>query len=174
MNDHDVAIGQDMNAFRWEDIVLGEIMRSGIYTVTEDEIVTFARKFDPLPIHVDRDYAATGPFGTLTASGTHMLAIKQRLMHDFVFREGVLASLGFDETRFLAPLRPDQRCQIEVRFVEKRPSGSRADRGIAQMSITFLADDEPVMTQRDNVLMHRRVPVVADNTPITPVRTREV
>jgi len=174
MKGNNVEIGEEMNPFRWEDVVLDESVRSGFHTVTEEEIVTFARKFDPLPIHIDRDYAATGPFGTLTASGTHMLAIKQRLMHDFAFREGILASLGFDETRFLAPLRPDQRCQVEVRFVEKRPSGSRADRGIAQMLITLLADDESVMTQRDNVLMHRRVPVVADNTRISQVQTREV
>lgn len=143
-------------AFCWEDITVDEVMRSGSYVITEDEIMAFARQFDPLPIHADRAAAAAGPFGVLTASGAHILALRLRLMGDFAFPGGVIAAVGYDEVRFLAPLRANQTYQVEIRFASKRPSASRPDRGIVTLAATLLADDQPIMTLTDTVLMRRR------------------
>jgi acyl dehydratase len=143
--------------FHWDDIVIGEKQRSSFYAVSEAEIMAFAARYDPLPIHVDPEAAAASQFGSITAAGSHMLAIRQRLVHEFAFGGGVVASIGYDEVRFLAPLRAGQACQVEVEFLEKRPSGKRPDRGVAIIGMTLFADGVPVLKLRDVALMRRRV-----------------
>ena len=142
----------------WEDIVIDDVQRSTRHVVGEEEIVAFASQFDPLPIHTDHAAAAAGPFGTITASGAHILALRLKLMADFAFSRGVIATMGYEEVRFLAPLRVGQRYQAEIRFLAKRPSASKSDRGIVTVGATLLADDVPIMTLKDTVLMRRRPP----------------
>jgi acyl dehydratase len=142
--------------FRWEDAEIGARERSQPYVITREEMLSFARRFDPLPIHVDAAAAELSQFGGLTAAGCHMLAIRQRLLYDFAFPGGVVASIGYDEVRFLAPLRAGQTCIVEIEFLEKRPSKSRADRGVLVISNTLLADDIPILTLKDIGLVKRR------------------
>src|SRR5690606_26878517 len=55
---------------RWfEDYRVGDVREYGTITVTEQQILDFARQFDPQLIHTDPEWAATGPFGGLIASG---------------------------------------------------------------------------------------------------------
>lgn len=143
-------------SFTWDDVVIGASEKSSVYRVTEDEIIAFASRYDPLPIHVDLEIAAAGPFGSLTASGVHMLAIRMRLVHDFAYGGGVIASIGLDEVRYLAPLRAGQACQVEIKFLEKRPSAKHADRGIVIIEMVMRADGVPVASMKDIVLMRRR------------------
>jgi acyl dehydratase len=140
----------------WEDVAIGEKLRSGVTIATEEQILTFAQQFDPLPVHVDRAAAAASPFGTLTAPGTYMLALRVRLSHDFAFAGSLIAAVGLEEVRFRAPLRAGQTCQVENEFLEKRPSRSDATRGIVVIGSALLADGEPVLTLKDVVLMRRR------------------
>ena len=100
------ATGRDPD-FYWDDIIVNEKQRSSLYQVSESEIIDFASRYDPMPIHIDRNYAAANEFGSITASGSHMLAIRQRLVLEFAFTGGVIASIGYDEVRFLNPLRAD-------------------------------------------------------------------
>jgi acyl dehydratase len=150
-----IAAGGDKN-FTWEDIVVGATEKSSIYRVSADEMMDFARRYDPLPIHVDAQAAAASPFGSLTASGVHMLAIRMRLLHDFAYGGGVIAAIGLDEVRYLAPLRAEQECQVQIKFLEKRPSSKRADRGIAVIEMIMFADGVPVLSLKDIALMRRR------------------
>ena len=55
----------------WEDFRPGEVSEVGSVTVGEDEIVAFARQYDPQPFHIDPEAAKDGPFGGLVASGSH-------------------------------------------------------------------------------------------------------
>lgn len=142
--------------FTWDDIVVGATETSTSYRVTTDEMVEFASRYDPLPIHVDPAAAAASQFGSLTASGVHMLAIRMRLLHDFPYGAGVIASIGLDEVRFLAPLRADQACQVQIKFLETRPSRKRADRGTVVIEMIMFADGVPVLSLKDIVLMRRR------------------
>ena len=150
------ATGRDPD-FYWDDIIVNETQRSSLYQVSESEIIDFASRYDPMPIHIDRNYAAANEFGSITASGSHMLAIRQRLVLEFAFTGGVIASIGYDEVRFLNPLRADQQCQVEIQFIDKRPTSKRADRGVVIVGMLLLADDKPVLTLRDIALMRRRV-----------------
>jgi acyl dehydratase len=150
-----ISAAGDTN-FTWDDIVIGITETSSVYHVTEAEIVAFASQYDPLPIHVNRAVAAASPFGTLTASGVHVLAIRMRLLHDFAYGGGVIAAIGLDDVRYLAPLRAGQDCQVEVTFLEKRPSGKHADRGVAIMEVIMRADGVKVLSMKDIVLMRRQ------------------
>jgi len=151
----DIAVGSDSGC-TWDDITVGATETSSLYRVTTDEIIVFARQYDPLPIHVDPEAGAASQFGSLTASGVHMLAIRMRLLHDFAYGGGVIASIGLDEVRFLAPLRANQDCQVQINFLEKRPSSKRTDRGVVVIEMIMSADGTPVLSLKDIVLMRRR------------------
>jgi acyl dehydratase len=142
--------------FTFEDVVIGAMETSSGFLVTEAEIMSFAGRYDPLPIHIDQEAAASGPFGVLTASGAHMIAIRMRLVHDFTYGGGVIAAVGLDEVRFLAALRANQVCKVESEFLEKRESTKRVDRGVVTIRQSLLADGAPVLTLKDIVLMRRR------------------
>jgi acyl dehydratase len=145
-------------SFTFEDVIIGDTQKSSKLVLTESEIINFASHYDPLPIHIDHQAATAGPFGTLTASGAHMIALRMRLIHDFAYGGGVIAAIGLDEVRFLAPLRAGQTCQVEIEFLEKRESAKRADRGIVTIRQTLLADGTPVLNLKDIVLMRRQPP----------------
>ncbi len=142
----------------WEDIEIGAKQRSGVTVTSEEQMLAFARQFDPLPVHVDRAAAAASQFGTLTAPGTYMLALRVRLSHGFAFAGSLIAAVALEEVRFLAPLRAGQTCQVEIEILDKRTSRADETRGIVVMRSTLLADAEPVLTLKDVLLMRRRPP----------------
>ena len=107
----------------FEDYTPGAVYEYGYITVTEAEIIDFAREFDPQPIHVDREFAARGPFQGLIASGWHTGSIMMRLFADHCLsRVASLASPGIDELRWPAPLRPGDSVKLRVTIVEARRS----------------------------------------------------
>jgi acyl dehydratase len=87
-----------------------------------------------------------------------MLAIRQRLLADFAWKSAVLVSIGHDEVRFVGPLRGGSVCQAEIEWLDKRET-SKPERGVAIVGITLFADDKPVMTMKDIILMARRAAV---------------
>lgn len=134
----------------FEDIRAGEVLQLGSYEVSRDEIVEFARRYDPQPFHVDEDAARVGPFGGLAASGWHTAAIFMRLFVDAVLHDSAsLGSPGVEELRWTTPVRPGDVLTGRVRVVETRPSGSRPDRG------TVITESE-LVNQRDEVVFRAR------------------
>jgi acyl dehydratase len=87
----------------FEDIDPGAELVSGEMVLEREAIIAFAQSWDPLPIHLDDAAGQAAGFGGITASGTHLLAVKHRLLYDFGFERTVIASFGFDEVRFRAP-----------------------------------------------------------------------
>ena len=73
-------------------------MQSTTYSIDQDEMVEFARRWDPVPIHIDPDAAAA--IGGVTASGTYVLAVKSRLLHESPEAVAIFGSAGYDEVRF--------------------------------------------------------------------------
>jgi acyl dehydratase len=153
------AIDRPINAnpdYCWEDVIVGESLRSGDVVVTEDDILQFAMAFDPLPIHIDREAANRSKFGGLTGSGSHMFAIRQRLLYDLEFPGAVIASLGVDKVKYHLPLRPGHRCSVAVKFSEKRPSQSNPGQGIVSLMTELIANDEVILSLIETVLMRRK------------------
>jgi acyl dehydratase len=142
----------------FEDFVPGSVHEYGPVLVSEAEIVEFARKYDPQPIHVDPDWARTGPFGGLIASGWHTVALTMRLLVDHYLPAGAsLGSPGIDELRWVSPVRPGDTLSARVTVVEARPSRSKPDRGLLRSRIEVLdGGGSVVMTMLALNLLLRR------------------
>lgn len=103
----------------WEDFKVGRTWTHGHCTVTEADIVSFARQYDPLEIHVDPVLARESPLGVFCASAIHTLAIAQRLLCEAVLLQTrVVAGGGIDEVRMRAPVVPGDRLQVRIRVGE--------------------------------------------------------
>lgn len=96
---------QPTSVLFFEDMEPGLCLTSPSHRIDRSELVDFARIWDPLPFHID-EQAGIQAFGSLTAPGLYVLAVKQRLIHQLPAQK-VIASLGYDEVRFVAPLRPE-------------------------------------------------------------------
>jgi acyl dehydratase len=134
---------------RWfEDYVPGSVYEFGHATLSETEIVAFARHYDPQPIHTEPAWSATGPFGGLIASGAHTIAVCMRLYVDhYISHSASLASPGLDEIRWPLPVRPGDRLRIRVTVAQARASRSKPDRGLVHSAVEALnQDDEVVMS----------------------------
>ena len=142
----------------FEDYPEGAVFEFGEVAVSAAEIVDFARRFDPQPMHVDPAAAAEGPFGGLIASGWHTAGMMMRLVAEhFLSKVASIASPGIDELRWLAPVRPGDVLRIRVHVVEARPSRSQPDRGIVRSFVEVLnQDDAVVMTLKPVNLLRRR------------------
>ena len=145
---------------RWfEDYVVGASYDFGSVTVTEDDIVGFARQYDPQPIHTDPAYAAGGPFHGLIASGWHTSGIFMRLFADhYLSRVASLASPGVDELRWPHPVRPGDRLRLRVRVLETRASRSTPDRGIVRTRAQLLNQEDRIVLSLVAVNLLRRRP----------------
>ncbi len=132
---------------RWfEDYLPGAVYEFGHVSVSEDEIVTFAREYDPQAIHTDPAWAATGPFGGLIASGMQTMAVTMRLyVEHYISRVASLASPGLDEVRFRLPLRPDDELRIRTTVVTARLSRSKPDRGLVHTGVEILNQQDEVV-----------------------------
>ncbi|BBD99645.1 hypothetical protein SAMIE_1031460 [Sphingobium amiense] len=142
----------------FEDIEVGPVQVSSSVIFERDAIIAFARQWDPLPVHLDDNAARAAGFDGLTASGTHMLAVKQRLLHEFDLGPTVIASFGSDETRYHAPARPGDVVELHFSWVSKRSSKSRPSCGIAQhLSELRRIDGVLLLSILDTILIRRRV-----------------
>jgi acyl dehydratase len=129
-----------------EDFTPGRVFELGARTVTADEIVAFAREFDPQPFHLDDEAARKSPFGGLIASGWHSCAILMRLWCDAVLvRSVALGSPGVDEVRWHRPVRPGDLLTGRGEVVEMRPSERRPERGSATVRMTLANQDGEVV-----------------------------
>jgi acyl dehydratase len=142
----------------FEDFPPGDVRESPVRTVTRDEIIAFAREFDPQPFHTDEAAARATIYGGLIASGWHTIAIYMRLMWDSYLKETVsLGSPGVDEVRWLKPVRPGDTLRARFTVLEAVPSRSKPDRGIVRsLSEVFNQHGEVVMTLRGLGMFGRR------------------
>jgi acyl dehydratase len=142
----------------FEDFPPGDVRESPARTVTRDEILAFARAFDPQPFHTDEEAARGTLYGGLIASGWHTVAVYMRLMWDAFLKDAAsLGSPGVDEVRWLRPVRPGDTLRARFTVVEAVPSRSKPDRGVIRsLSEVFNQHGELVMTLRGLGLFTRR------------------
>ncbi len=144
LSDDDFATPIDRRYF--EDYHPGAVYEYGYSAVSEDELLDFARRFDPQPMHVDPEFAKAGPFGSLIASGWHTAALMMRMLADhYLSRVAGLASPGVDELRWPAPVRAGDRLRLRTTVVEARASRSKPDRGVIRTRAELLNQDDAVV-----------------------------
>jgi acyl dehydratase len=132
----------------FEDFHVGDIFDLGSIEVTEEEILAFARRFDPQPFHLDPERAKDTIFHGLAASGWHTTALFMRLLADGLLQETIsMGSPGVDEVRWRQPVRPGDRLRATLTVLECNPSRSRPTMGIVRSACEmFNQQNEVVLT----------------------------
>ena len=118
-----------------DDLRIGQQFVSQAHVIDEEQIVKFAREFDPQPFHVDPAAAKRTFFGGLVASGWHTAALTMRLLVEggVPIAGGMVGAGG--EIRWPNPTRPGDTLRVHSEVVEIVPSRSRPDRGIVTIRI---------------------------------------
>ncbi len=141
----------------FEDFAAGDRVTTGGVTLTEGNIIDYAMRYDPQPIHVDAEAARNGFYGGLIASGWQLGAIAMRMTWQSGFLYGgSLGSPGLDELRWLKPVRPGDTIHVEIEVTGTRLS-SKGDRGYANLSFAIKNQKgETVMTMKSVQLLALR------------------
>lgn len=143
----------------FDDIEVGAETLFGHYDVTRDEVLEFARKYDPQPFHLSDEAAARTHFGKIAASGWHSCAMTMAVVARFVVDDGQagLGSPGVDELRWLKPVYPGDRLEVRGTVIDKIPSRSKPRIGVIRTRTTVSNQDGiDVMSFTSIVLMQRR------------------
>ncbi|WP_201836486.1 MaoC/PaaZ C-terminal domain-containing protein [Microvirga zambiensis] len=120
----------------FEDLYVGYSMMTGSWPVTTDDIVSFARDWDPQPFHLDERAAKDSFFGQLIGSGVHTYAITMRLCVDAgIFTGNAVAGLGFDRLRFKAPVYPGNVLSVQLAVESLRASMSKPGLGVVNWNV---------------------------------------
>jgi acyl dehydratase len=143
----------------FEDLEVGKESYFGSTQVTREEVLEFARKYDPQPFHLSDEAAAKTYFGRLSASGWHTCAMVMGVIARKVVEEkqAGLGAPGIDELRWLKPVYPGDTLHVHGTIVEKTPSRSKPEIGSFRTKTTVTNQDGvPVLTFTSIVLMRRR------------------
>ena len=142
----------------WEDFRPGDRIEMGRHTFTPEEIIAFARQFDPQPFHVDPEAAKQSFFGGLIASGWHTCAVGMRLtVESHVSKSASLGSPGLDNIRWLKPVRAGDTIAYSRVVLESRASESRPGVGLVKSRWEAVNEaGETVMTMEGWGMFGRR------------------
>jgi acyl dehydratase len=120
----------------FEDLYVGYRVVTGYWPDTTDDIVSFARDWDPQPFHLDERAAKDSFFGRLVGSGVHTYAITMRLCVDAgIFTGNAVAGLGFDQLRFKAPVYPGNVLSVRLAVASLRASNSKPGLGVVHWNV---------------------------------------
>jgi acyl dehydratase len=151
----------DVTAMQYfEDHVVGSVFQFGPILVDEQEMLAFAKRYDPQVFHADPEAAKKTAFGGVVASGwftgslAMSLIVKHRLSHVANF-----GSPGIDEVRWPKPVRPGDTLSVRLTILETRRSQSKPDRGVVRLSIEVLNQSgEVAMTWKGTNIVRCRKP----------------
>jgi len=144
----------------WEDFKVGEVEQIGGKRVDKEEMIAFARQYDPQPFHVDEAAAKQSIYGGLIASGWHTCAMVMRMMCDaYMLHSASVGSPGIDNLKWLKPVRPGDTISARRTTLEMRASKSKPDIGIVNnLWEVFNQSGEMVMSMQGYGMFRRRNP----------------
>ena len=151
------SAGLESPMLYFEDVEVGSARTSGKFELTEDEVIQFARVWDPQPFHVDPGAARASPFGGLTASTCHVFCVASKLLSEMEPLAVIAAARH--ELDLLRPARPGDRLSLTVACAEKRPSKTKPDRGTVRLESELRTDDQQVTARlTSTIVLARREP----------------
>ncbi len=144
----------------FEDFSIGKPMHLGPYTVSREEIIEFAKEFDPQPFHLSEEAGRKTLAGGLIASGWHTCSILMRMMCDAYLNNSLSQGApGIDEVKWLKPVRPGDVLTGTSTVLDKRVSRSRPDIGIFKIRHELVNQTgEPVLVIENTGMMGLRTP----------------
>ena len=114
----------------YEDLVVGEQCSSAPRRIGEEEMLAFARQYDPQYFHADPQAARHSSFGGLIASGIFTMAIWRQLDHQIAGDIAWICGVAWDDVRFPEPVRAEDLLRAQACCAAKRLS-SKPGRGVA-------------------------------------------
>ena len=145
----------------YEDLEIGAKQNFGCYEVTREEVIEFAKQYDPQAFHLDDDAAARTHFGRLSASGWHTCAMTMAMMVENMknVKQAGLGSPGVDNLQWKKPVYPGETLRVESEVISKRRSQSRREMGLFKSRAQiFNQNDEIVLEMTSNGLIAVRDP----------------
>ncbi|HLT78961.1 MAG TPA: MaoC family dehydratase [Ferrovibrio sp.] len=148
-----------MTDLYFDDLYPGQRFVTPAVTISETQILDFARVYDPQPFHIDAVAATQTEFGGLIASGFQTLSLSFSLFFRLgIFSAANLGSPGMEEIRWLKPLRPGDTIHAEAEVIALKASQSKPDRGIVTMRHdSFNQDGALILTANCLHRLKRRV-----------------
>jgi acyl dehydratase len=150
----------------FEDFLVGAKSDLGEHTFVADEMIAFAEKFDPQPVHVDPQAAAKTVYGGLIASGLYTCSVMMGMLtKQILIGSSAMGSTGIDEIRWLKPVRPGDTMKVSVEIEGARLSHSRFDRGVIVMRWDGVNQHgDAVVYVRAKLMFGRRPPTAGTHT----------
>jgi acyl dehydratase len=142
----------------FEDFKVGDVTDVGPVSVSEEEIVEFASRYDPQPFHIDPEAAKSSPFGGLIASGWHTTALFMGMfVRGILLDSASLGSPGVEGIRWTAPVRPGDTLTGHTTVTDVQPSQSNPSRGtVFTTNEVFNQNGERVMILKARGFFARR------------------
>lgn len=150
--------GLDLQILHFEDFTVGRVWTFGPIEVSGEDIIAFARQFDPQPFHTDPEAARNSGFGQLVASGWHTASLAMRLLVDNILLHAAsLYGPGVDDLRWPNPVVPGDRLTLRVEVAAARRSAKAPGRGLVTLDLRLLNQrGDPVMTQKGPIYFRTR------------------
>ena len=146
-----------MDLMHLEDFQPGQTFDLGSIEVTHDQVVDFAKQFDPQPFHIDIDAGGQSIFGGLIASGWHTCSLMMRLVVDNLFsRTATLGSPGVNQIRWILPVRPGDTLTASTRVLAVTSSVSKPDRGTVEFHYEVRNQSDQQVLAMQGISMFRR------------------
>ena len=141
-----------------EDFIVGQVTSFPPRTVSEDEIIAFARDYDPQPFHLDKEAAKQSLFGGLCASGWHTAGLMMRMLVDNMrSKTASMGSPGIDQLRWVRPVFPGDTLHLTGEILAVKPSQSKPDRGVVTTRYEMRNQKgETVLTMQGKGMYSRR------------------
>jgi acyl dehydratase len=141
-----------------EDLELGAEIDCGAFTLTREEIIGFAERYDPQPFHLDDAAAAASYFGALCASGIHTQAVALGLAIRAVEGVAVVAGGALERASFHRPVYAGEAHRVTARWVQARPSSGNPARGVAVIAVDVHdSQGRPVMRGGITYILARKM-----------------
>ena len=145
----------------FEDYTSGRVFELPPIQVSAEEVIAFAREYDPQPFHLDPDSPQSRALGGLMASGWHTCLLAMRsFVTGYISVESNLPSPGIDEIRWHAPMRPGETLSVRATVLDARLSRSKPDRGVVRSRLEAIGPDGRVVLSMEPINIMLRRPTV--------------
>ncbi len=143
----------------FDDLPVGFRFETASRTLSEDEVIDFARAYDPQPFHIDPEAARASIYGGIIASGFQTLIVAfDLILSANIWTDASMGSPGLDELRWKLPVRPGDTLRVRGEVIASEPSKSRPDRGRTTITYEIVNQKDEVVSSYSAVqLLKRRV-----------------
>jgi acyl dehydratase len=143
----------------FDDLTVGFTFETASKSLTEEEIIGFARQYDPQAFHIDPEAAAQSIYGGIIASGFQTLIVAfDLILNANIWTEASMGSPGLDELRWKLPVRPGDTLKVRGEVTASEPSKSRPDRGRTTIHYDIINQKGEVVSSYSAMqLLKRRV-----------------